>query len=152
MNHFSIKPINRLNKKEYKLFKKMIINLNYPNEKNKISFKQARFFDSGQRILYSLMFMKKNIGFIEVVKYENYVLLDYFYIKKTFRKNGLGSFFLNELKKKHSQIILCILKEAKSYNYLTKFYRKNNFIEIEKPTEIISPTKYTEIYYKFEKI
>ncbi len=29
--HHSIKPINRLNKKEYKLFKKMIINLNYHN-------------------------------------------------------------------------------------------------------------------------
>lgn len=146
MNYFSMKPINRLNKTEYKLFKKMIIKLNYPNEKKSVSFKQARFFDTGERVLYSLMFMKKNIGFIEIVKYNDFVLLDYFYIKKTFRKNGLGSFFLQELKSKHNNIVLCILKEAKSYDYLKKFYMKNNFSLISKPTEIPTNTTYTEIY------
>ncbi len=149
MKYFSIKPTNTLNKKDNKLFKKMIINLNFPNEKNKISFKEARLYDFGHRTLYTLMFMKKTIGFIEVVHYGEFVLLDYFYIKKSFRKNGVGSFFLNELKKLHSNIILCILKEAKSSKYLTKFYIKNKFLPICKPAEIFSNSTYTEIYFQY---
>lgn len=152
--HIRKRSFLSLNKNEKKMFKKIVLVLNNPKLKDfsKLNeqFNEQRKSDLGHRVLYTLNFHDKLVGFIEIVLYKEYIVLDYFYIKKIFRKIGAGTFFLKELKEMYPSIVLCILKENKNYFILKNFYIKNNFKEIEKPKEIIGSSNFNEVYFKFE--
>lgn len=157
MQELSMKLIHKLKKKEYKLFKKMVITLSFPSgskifkpkESRKIIYKDIRKEDSGKRILYSLLFNNKNIGFFELIDCNDFVFIDYFYIKKTFRKIGVGSFYLTELKKIYPNIKLSILTDDKNVNLLRRFYTKNGFKKIENQININYKHFFNEEFYEF---
>ena len=143
-----------LNKKELRLFKKMVIELNLQPfvKRIKVPYEELRSLDIGERVVYGLTFKGVTIGFFEIVLYENYVLLDYFYIQKSFRKLGFGAIFLERLKAIYPNIVLYIFKYLKNYQYLVYFYEHNGFKKIDKPMELNSSISYLEQYFKFNRL
>lgn len=142
-----------LSKSELKLFKKMVVELNLQPfvKRINVSYEELRSLDTGNRIIYTLVFKNVVIGFFELVLYEDYVLLDYFYIKKAFRKLGLGGLYLEKLKDIYPNIILYVFKYLKNYQHLTSFYESNGFEKIEKPLNIHNSIPYLEQYFGFKK-